>query len=78
MKRNRNQLGRWSVPGVGRRRLITNPPVSGKQALDHAGAEALEEEERKVRAAVLRLGKEQPELLDDVRSTCDFSELLGG
>jgi hypothetical protein len=47
-----------------------------KQALDHAGAEALKEEEREVRDAVLRLAKEHPELLDDVQRTRDFSELL--
>jgi integrase len=47
-----------------------------KQALDHAGAEALKEEEREVRDAVLRLAKEHPKLLDDVQRTRDFSELL--
>lgn len=47
-----------------------------KQALDHAGAEALEEDERKIREAVLRFAKDHPELLDDVQGTRDFSELL--
>ena len=47
-----------------------------KQALDHAGAEALKEDEREVRDAVLRLAKEHPKLLDDVQRTRDFSELL--
>jgi integrase len=47
-----------------------------KQALDHAGAETLEEEEKKVRKAALRFAKENPEVLDDVQESRDFSELL--
>jgi len=47
-----------------------------KQALDHAGAEVLEEEERKVREAVLRFAKKQPELLEDIQQSRDLSELL--
>lgn len=47
-----------------------------KQALDHAGAQSLEEDEKKVREAVFRLSKENPELLDDVQQSRDFSDVL--
>lgn len=46
------------------------------QAIDHAGISTLEEDEQKVRDAVFRFARENPEILDDVKGTRDLSDLL--
>lgn len=46
------------------------------QALDHAGVQALEDQEREVRDALFRFAQERPELIDDLRRARDLTELL--
>lgn len=46
------------------------------QALDHQSAKSIEEDEQEVRAAFLRLARENPGLLEDFEGSRDFTDLL--
>ncbi|MBX0303714.1 tyrosine-type recombinase/integrase [Haloarcula salinisoli] len=70
-------LGPVSCPRCGKDTPRHEPTcVWCNQALDHAGVQALEDEEREVRDALFRFAQEKPELIQDLQRARDFTDLI--